>query len=93
MFLGEISSSRSNFYKKDYKGKKNKQHSYKQGRRRRKLLDDLKERRGHSHLKEEDLDCTMWRARFGRVFRPVIRQTTKRMNEMNMMFVEPSGAL
>jgi len=29
------------------------------GRRRRKLLDDLKERRGHSHLKEEALDRTM----------------------------------
>jgi len=29
------------------------------GRRRRKLLDDLKERRGYSHLKEEALDCTM----------------------------------
>ena len=28
------------------------------GRRRRKLLDDLKERRGHAHLKEEALDCT-----------------------------------
>jgi len=27
-----------------------------QGRRRRKLLDDLKERRGYSHLKEKDLD-------------------------------------
>jgi hypothetical protein len=27
-----------------------------QGRRRRKLLDDLKERRGYSHLKEEALD-------------------------------------
>jgi len=47
------------------------------GRRRRKLLDDLKERRGFSHLKEEALDCTMWRARFGRGFGPVIRQTTK----------------
>jgi hypothetical protein len=30
-----------------------------QGRRRRKLLDDLKERRGYSHLKEEALDRTM----------------------------------
>jgi len=30
------------------------------GRRRRKLLDDLKERRGFSHLKEETLDSTMW---------------------------------
>ena len=36
------------------------------GRRRRKLVDDLKERRGSSHLKEEALDRTMWRARFGR---------------------------
>jgi hypothetical protein len=34
------------------------------GRRRRKLLDDHKERRGYSHLKEEALDCTTWRARF-----------------------------
>jgi len=48
-----------------------------QGRRRRKLLDDLKERRGYSHLKEEDLDRNMWRARFGRGFEPVVRQTTK----------------
>jgi len=43
-------------------------------RRRRKLLDDLKERRGYSHLKEEALDRTMWRARFGRCFGPVVRQ-------------------
>jgi hypothetical protein len=33
-----------------------------QERRRRKLLDDLKKRRGYSHLKEEALDRTMWRA-------------------------------
>jgi hypothetical protein len=48
-----------------------------QGRRCRKLLDDLKERRGYSHLKEEALDRTMWRAHFGRGFGPVVRQTTK----------------
>jgi hypothetical protein len=48
-----------------------------QGRRRRKLLDDLKERKGYSHFKEEALDRTMWRARFGRGFGPVVRQTTK----------------
>jgi len=47
------------------------------GRRRRKLLDDLKERRGYSHLKEEAVDRTMWRARFGRGFGPVVRQTNK----------------
>jgi hypothetical protein len=47
------------------------------GRKRRKLLDDLKERRGYSHLKEEALDRTMWRARFGRGLGPVVRQTTE----------------
>jgi hypothetical protein len=45
------------------------------GRRHRKLLDDLKERRGYSHLKEEALDRTMWRAGFGRGFGPAVRQT------------------
>jgi hypothetical protein len=48
-----------------------------QGRRRRKLLDDPKKRRGYSHLKEEALDRAMWRAHFGRGFGPVVRQTTK----------------
>jgi hypothetical protein len=47
------------------------------GGRRRKLLDDLKERRVYSHLKEETLDRTMWRARFGKSFGLVVRQTTK----------------
>jgi hypothetical protein len=48
-----------------------------QGRGRRKLLDDLKERRGYSHLQEEALDRTIWRALFGRGFGPVVIQTTK----------------
>ena len=30
------------------------------GRRRKKLLDDLKDRRGYSYLKEEALDRIMW---------------------------------
>ena len=47
------------------------------GRRRKKLLDNLKERRGYSHLKEEALDRTTWRPRFGRGFGPVVRQTAK----------------
>jgi hypothetical protein len=47
------------------------------GRRRRKLLDDFKGRRGYSHLKEEVLDRTMWGAGFGRGFRPVVRQTAE----------------
>jgi hypothetical protein len=42
------------------------------GIRRRKLLDDLKERREYSYLKEEALDHTVWRARFGRCFGPVV---------------------
>ena len=46
------------------------------GRRRKKLLDDLKDMRGYSHLKEEALDCTMWRNRFGGGFGPVVRQNT-----------------
>jgi hypothetical protein len=51
------------------------------GRRRRKLLDDLKEGKGYSHLKEEGLDCTMWTARFGRIFGPVVRL----LNEMKSL--------
>jgi hypothetical protein len=47
------------------------------GRRRKKLLDDLKDRRGYSHLKEEALDRTIWRNRFGRGFGPVVRQNTE----------------
>jgi hypothetical protein len=47
------------------------------GRRRKKLLDDLKERRGYSHLKEETLDRTIWRNRFGRGVGPVVRQNTE----------------
>ena len=43
------------------------------GRRRKKLLDVLKDRRGYSHLKEETLDSLMWRNRFGGGFGPVIR--------------------
>jgi hypothetical protein len=47
------------------------------GRRRRKLLDDVKEKKGYSHLKEKALDRTMWRARFGKGFGPYVRQTAK----------------
>jgi len=47
------------------------------GRRRRKPLDDLKERRGYCNLKEEALDRTLWTACFGRGFGPVVRQTAE----------------
>ena len=47
------------------------------GRRRKKLLDGLKDRRGYAHLKEEALDRTMWRHRFGGSFGPVVRQNSE----------------
>jgi len=47
------------------------------------LLDDIKERRGYSLLKEEALDCTMWRARVGGGFGPVVRQTTNEHSHIN----------
>ena len=47
------------------------------GRRRRKLLDDLEDRRGYCHLKEEAVDRTMWRAGFGRGFGSVVRQNNE----------------
>jgi len=50
------------------------------GRRRKKLLDDFKDRRGYSHLKEEALDRTMWRHSFRGGFGPVVRQNTEGMN-------------
>jgi hypothetical protein len=51
------------------------------GRRCRKLLDELKERRRYSHLKEEALDRTVWRVCFGRGFGLVVRQTDKWVND------------
>ena len=47
------------------------------GRRRRKLLEDRKDRRGYYHLKEETLDHTTWRNHFGESFDPVVRQNTE----------------
>jgi hypothetical protein len=47
------------------------------GRRSKQLLDDLKEKRRYFKLKEEALDRTLWRTRFGRSYGPVVRQTTE----------------
>jgi len=41
-----------------------------QGRRRKRLLDDFKGDRGYCNLKEEAPDRTAWRTRFGRVYEP-----------------------
>jgi hypothetical protein len=47
------------------------------GRRRKQLLDDLKEKRRYWKLKDEALDRTQWRTRFGRGYGLVVRQTTE----------------
>jgi hypothetical protein len=47
------------------------------GRRRKQLLDDLKEKKRYWKLKEEALDRTLWRTRFRRGYGRVVRQTTE----------------
>jgi hypothetical protein len=49
-------------------------------RRRKELLDDLKEVIGYCKLKEEALDRTLWRTRFRGGYRPVVK-TDNRMTE------------
>jgi hypothetical protein len=46
-------------------------------RRRKQLLDDIKEKRRYWKLKEVALDRTVWRTRFGRGYGPVVRQTAE----------------
>jgi len=50
-------------------------------RRRKQLLDNLKEKTGYWKLRQETLDRTVWSSDFGRDFGPVVRQTIERMNE------------
>jgi hypothetical protein len=47
------------------------------GRRRKQLLDDLKEKRRYCKLPEGALDRTLWGTGFGRAYGPVVRQTTE----------------
>jgi hypothetical protein len=47
------------------------------GRRRKQLLGDLKEKRRYCKLKEEALERTLCRTRFGRGYGPVVRQATE----------------
>jgi hypothetical protein len=37
----------------------------------------LKKKRGYWQLKEEALDCTLWKTRFGRCYGPVLRETAE----------------
>ena len=46
------------------------------GRRHEQLLDEFKEKREYWESKDEALDCTHWRASFGKGYGPVIRQAT-----------------
>jgi hypothetical protein len=46
-------------------------------RRRKQLLDDLTEKRRYWKLKEEAIDRTLLRTRFGRGYGPVVRQTAE----------------
>jgi hypothetical protein len=45
------------------------------GRRRKQLLDDLKEKKIYWKLKQEALDRTLRRICFGRGYGPVVRET------------------
>ena len=50
------------------------------GRRRKQLLDHLKEKSGYWKLKEEALDLTLWKTGCVRGYGPVVRQTAEFMN-------------
>jgi hypothetical protein len=56
------------------------------GRRRKNLLNELKERGGYSRLKEEALDRTMWRNRFGGGFRHVVREKLNEWMNVSVIF-------
>ena len=47
------------------------------GRKRKQLLDDLKEKNGYWILKEEALDRTVWESHFGSGYGHVVKQTTE----------------
>jgi len=50
-------------------------------RRRKQQLDGIDESRGYCKIKEDALDRTFWRNRFGRGNGPVARQTALLINE------------
>ena len=47
------------------------------GRKSKQLLGNLKVKKGSLKLKEETLDRTLWKTRFGRGYCPVVSQTTE----------------
>jgi hypothetical protein len=58
------------------------------GRRRKQLLDDLKDKRGYWKLKVEALGRTVWRTDFGRGYGGVVRQIAK-CNYFNPLKTKP----
>jgi len=57
------------------------------GRRRKKLLDNYKEKKGNWKLKEEALDRTLWGTHFGRGCGPFVMQKTE------LIFLTPGGKI
>jgi hypothetical protein len=47
-------------------------------KKRKHMLDDFKEKKVYWILKEEALDRTLWRTRFGMFYAPAARQTKER---------------
>ena len=60
------------------------------GIRRKQLLDELQEAIGYWKLKEEALDRTLRRTRFGRSLGTDIKQATQRINSNNPFYVHHS---
>jgi len=47
--------------------------------RYKQLLDELNDKRGCQQLKDETLDRTVWKTRYGRCYGLVVRETTEYM--------------
>ena len=54
------------------------------GRRRKHLLDDLKEKKGYWKFKAEALYRALWRTRFGEGYRSFVRQLTEWMFDCSL---------
>ena len=59
------------------------------GRRRKQLLVYVKEKRGYWELKEEALDCTVWRTRFRRGYGPVFRADCRMKTRNKVILLLP----
>jgi hypothetical protein len=55
-----------------------------QGRKRKQLLDDFKRKREYWKLKEEAIDCTLWRTGFAKSYGLVVK-TDYEVNESSLI--------